>query len=751
MSKSISGLILLVITASLPLNFAAAVLPLETDSAMAFLEILSDPELFSGRKSGAPGGDDSQLWVAERFFDWDMEPLEVNLYRVGNQFLIPFRMLSTIEKGASLTLKDSRWGAIEFLLGDDYTVCTNSGTGNVEAKVTVVGHGLSKPSKGWDDYHDVDVEGKVVVIYRGIPDNHEDWTSEYSRTYTFSEAVRRGAAAVLFHQGEFPVHGAAIIAEASQSDIPAGYIGDRILQHLFHGSGQTLKSYKKRLETAPFPLELEKTIGFETEIDRLERSFGFNVAGVVRGRHPGLSTEAIIVGAHGDHIGTNSLGHVYPGADDNASGSAVVLELARHFSTNPQDRTLIFCIFGAEEQGLLGSGSLVERLPGNYNYVCMINLDMVGRGEGVTVIGGGDQLHEISNPWYVSLPDSLREKIAVTRAWGSSSSDHASFRDEGIPAFTVHSRGDHNYHHSTDDQFYTIDRQAIDGVLHSVASWIEAVGMYPQQLADKKLTQRTVWHRGYGLSWLASSGDIISDIDSVKARLASGYTASIVTLPFTDSIEDDALFLNRLNEWNDRIAQDEKISCGKNYDDIYTNSYQSKATLFLALNGDNLSNSDSTYWAVCGRFGVNWIVLNDLSLWLKDGELRPERSRLIGIWADSETIVQLPMDQIDAWSPVVERLKDRALIIGTWDDLSRLSDEQLQDMHDLGSCMAISVQRDQLPAVAEKKELINRYKLHVLPAESGYDETLDWIGDLQQIGLETDEIIQWIGGNLRLW
>ena len=128
-----------------------------------------------------------------------------------------------------------------------------------------------------------------------------------------------------------------------------------------HDTGWNVSMYRDSLKVAPYLMHTGKRIKISTRVKTDLEGTARNVMGWVRGNDPELSDEVIVVGAHLDHVGINGRGIVYNGADDNASGSAVILEVARCFAEgNPPKRSILFQWYAGEEQGLLGSKHWVK-------------------------------------------------------------------------------------------------------------------------------------------------------------------------------------------------------------------------------------------------------------------------------------------------------------------------------------------------------------------------------------------------------
>jgi hypothetical protein len=238
-----------------------------------------------------------------------------------------------------------------------------------------------------------------------------------------------------------------------------------------------------------------------------------NVAGLVRGSDPALAGQAIVIGAHYDHLGWGGMGSLAPdeeaihnGADDNASGVAGVLALAELFAAQPQPRTLIFAAFGAEELGNVGSSAWVKDPPWPLERtVAMLNLDMVGRlREKLDVQGTGT-----SAAW-AALLDSLAADPAAPEIArvpdGFGPSDHSSFYSQGIPVLAFFTGAHDEYHRPTDD-VGTIDPVGEVRVLELVAGAVEAIADGREiPYAEAPVTQRRAMAFQVGLGVIPDYG-----------------------------------------------------------------------------------------------------------------------------------------------------------------------------------------------------------------------------------------------------
>lgn len=193
--------------------------------------------------------------------------------------------------------------------------------------------------------------------------------------------------------------------------------------------------------------------------EHFPQGVGYNVAGYIEGSHPELKKECLVIGGHFDHCGLH-MGLHFPGANDNASGSAVVMEIAEAFfklEKKPR-RSIIFVLFGGEEMGLMGSYYFADHLPeGIQNIDAMFNFDMVGEGDG-TVCGVTPDPPEFQKAFEKADKQvhTLRRTFFI-RQVGVRSSDYAPFFLKGAECMSFFSNGPHLHYHKTGDTIFRIN------------------------------------------------------------------------------------------------------------------------------------------------------------------------------------------------------------------------------------------------------------------------------------------------------
>jgi Zn-dependent M28 family amino/carboxypeptidase len=215
-----------------------------------------------------------------------------------------------------------------------------------------------------------------------------------------------------------------------------------------------LTTYKKPLS---FPLRAKARLKVNSR--HFPDGTGYNVVAVVPGSDPLLKNECLVVGGHFDHNGTH-MGLFFPGADDNASGSAAVMEIAEAFSrlAKKPKRSVVFVLFGGEEKGLMGSSYFVAHLPAMFSKVdAMFNFDMVGEGDraGIGFSAASPELKTLLEEADAHV-QTLGGSYPI-RGVGVRGSDHAPFFEKGIPCVSFHSNGPHLHYHQTGDTIYRIN------------------------------------------------------------------------------------------------------------------------------------------------------------------------------------------------------------------------------------------------------------------------------------------------------
>ena len=431
-----------------------------------------------GRGLGTTGLAQAAEYLAEGFLAAGLEPGGAD-----GSFLQPFEMPVAIRLAEARLAVNGR--ALE--RGPDFEALLASGDAAGRFPVVFVGYGITDPESGWDDYAGVETRGRAVLMLDARPPGADSplggprGAAFLSRAYKLLNARQHGAAAVLIAPSTQAVPGlpAGAGAELANPTLASSEIAALAISReqaeaiLASAPGPDLAASQAAIDTggAPASRRLE---GVQVELAvRVERESGevANVVGVLPGADPALAGEVVVVGAHYDHLGHGAFGTLTPGrsgevhngADDNASGSAGLLALARAFAAGPVPRrTLVLAAFTAEEAGLVGSANWVND-PDRPDVAAMVNLDMIGRlGDGGLTVFGAE-----SSPRFRDLVEKAALGGGLTPAFeigANGPSDQMSFYAAGVPVLFFFT-GTHSDYHTPDDDAEKLDAEGEARVL----------------------------------------------------------------------------------------------------------------------------------------------------------------------------------------------------------------------------------------------------------------------------------------------
>ncbi|HME72685.1 MAG TPA: M20/M25/M40 family metallo-hydrolase [Myxococcota bacterium] len=451
-----------------------------------------------GRGLGTAGLDSAAGYLADGFRDAGLEP-----GGRGGAYLSPFEMPVAIRIArAELTL-----GETAFVRGRDFEAYLSSADGEAAGEVVFAGYGISADRLGYDDYAGLDAAGKIALVLDYRP---ADATSPLagaagapylSRAYKALNARRHGAAAVLIAPSVAPTLDVVERLPRTDGANPTLQPGETIAlavsraaaeQVVAAAQGPTLAVRQAAIDASGRPGSAPLA-GVRARVRvQIERRMGTvaNVVGILRGGDPALSREAVVVGAHYDHLGRGEfgslapdrLGEVHPGADDNASGAAGLLALARAFTgaTPPPPRTLVLVAFTGEEAGLVGSSEYVRNPAWPLaDTIAMVNLDMIGRlrEQRLTVFGAD------TSPAFESLVKHAAAGLELTPSFENGAfgpSDQTSFYGKGVPVLFFFT-GTHPQYHTPDDQAALVNAVGEAQVLQLVYRTVAALLAVPER------------------------------------------------------------------------------------------------------------------------------------------------------------------------------------------------------------------------------------------------------------------------------
>ena len=446
---------------------------------------------WQGRGAGSEGEKLATDYIAAQFERLGLEPAGQDgtwfqAAKVGENV--------TIEAGCVLAATPARGKRLTLVEGKDFTPFRASANGDVEAEAVFAGFGITAPQLKYDDYAGLDVKGKVVVIFRQLPSDKAPWRGRgvTGRYATFvaklDQAQKRGAAALVLinnprdYSGKKDrLHTGGI--GGATAKIPFMHVtrsgGTKLLKTLF---GAGAKKLEAACASGTTPKQAVRKSGRLKAACRLAREpiTGRNVCALLRPGAKETFDEYVVIGGHHDHVGLGNhggsragrsgIGKIHNGADDNASGTAGVLEAAGYLASRQEElrRPILFITFTGEERGLLGSKWWVDHPTVELQKVAaMINMDMVGRLGKKPLWAGGVGTATAFRPLIEKRAAEIPIKVKYGDG-GVAPSDNTSFYRKDIPVLFFFTGLHADYHLPTDDAD-KIDKRGIEKVVRLAA------------------------------------------------------------------------------------------------------------------------------------------------------------------------------------------------------------------------------------------------------------------------------------------
>ncbi|SES97796.1 M20/M25/M40 family metallo-hydrolase [Stigmatella erecta] len=456
-----------------------AAVPTPADQVSKDAAFLAAPEQ-EGRGIGTKGLEASGAYIEKRFGDLGLKPAgDANTFRQA------FPVTVSAKPGPKTQV--SLGG--KALPADAYTVLGFSAQGAVQGPLVLAGHGIAEPSLKVDDYAKLDVKGKIAVVRRFVPDSPEFAETEKQRRYgdlrhkTWVAREKGAKALVVVDWPVAPSPQPKDWAMPTEAALPSPSI---------EGPGDAgipvIVVKRSALEPLMARLAGGKRVEARLEV-QLERETQqtFNVAGLLEageGKQPGV----VVIGAHYDHLGLGGRNSLAPdkrephvGADDNASGVAALLEIARQLTEKRAElrRDVLFLAFSGEESGVLGSSYFTRARgeAGMKEVAAMLNLDMVGRLRGNTLSVLGAESAEEWKPLVTAACEQARVQC-TTGGDGYGPSDHSPFYAAGVPVLHFFT-GTHSDYHKPSDTAQALNAAGISRVADITAAVALGLGERP--------------------------------------------------------------------------------------------------------------------------------------------------------------------------------------------------------------------------------------------------------------------------------
>ncbi|MFH0734755.1 MAG: M20/M25/M40 family metallo-hydrolase [bacterium] len=460
------------------------------NSLINTVSYLASPEL-EGRLAGSPGYYKAANYASTIFNKIGLKPINDKSYY--QFFNVEYNEIN--EPILFKIIGDKK--SIEYKLGADYVLRGFTGSGNLTADVVFCGYGLCDPAKGYDDYAGIDVKGKIVMVFKYNPKwkiGDTDFGNGNPREKS-AIAAQHGAVGILFVSLPNDIKpqktiGSTIAGSGEQDlNFPQLHIDLHVADDLLKNSGKTLKKLQTKIDSLrkPFSINLLPKAQIMVTAKYTKEQKTMNIIGVLPGSDEKLKNEYVILSAHLDHVGKQGNSIYFPGANDNASGSAALLEIAKAFQKaeiKPK-RTIVFILFSSEEAGLLGAINYVNNpIFPLEKTVAILNMDCIGYGDSIQ-LGNGKSA---PNLWNLAKEiDKNNANFTVENTWNGGGADASPFHDKGIPALYFVTTNSYEHLHYMTDTPETLNQPLFENItkLAYLTIYDIAMGNYKRETVIK--------------------------------------------------------------------------------------------------------------------------------------------------------------------------------------------------------------------------------------------------------------------------
>ncbi|NIM90867.1 MAG: M20/M25/M40 family metallo-hydrolase [Candidatus Aminicenantes bacterium] len=601
-------------------------------AALSYIKDLAADSMM-GRRSGQPGATSAEEYIASRFKEWGIEPAGDD----GTYFQNFTIEHSNVEQGVVLeviTEKERR----NFYYGEDWRVQRLSGSGNFVAEIVFVGFGIHAPEKDYDDYAGVDVKGKLVLLLIDSPTKLEDKLDEKAKLENRIKAAQeQGAAGILGFRRpstQRRYFRFRLEKEFYKPDFVLLTVEDKVTNFIFKDLETELRYLLQEIDKKSKPMSLEtgvKTfISVKATFD--EKRPTRNVLAKITGSDKTLKDEFIMIGAHMDHLGISPRGEVMNGADDNASGTAVVMEIARQMKLDraKPKRTVIFALWAGEEQGLLGSRHYTDHPPYPIEKtITYINMDMVGQGTGNVPFRGVYYAPQIWKVLKENLPEEIAEYVKPGRG-GPGGSDHTPFLEKGVPTYGIYADGYHFKYHTSRDDPDLINPEVLKKTGDFVYAAVEILASEPVNFIRPRAEETYLFKYQKLINFELSP--LSRFVEHHKEAKDSHVDLQLSVLGEKEDLEGDALrmdLLRNLLDASEKIKKAKGLTLYSSSSRLNMDIRQGKTTVLIGLKGVN-SFRDEPRWAqVLAKQGVYFVFMEKPSFLFGEEGLSEEGLKIV--------------------------------------------------------------------------------------------------------------------------
>jgi hypothetical protein len=530
--------VLLVLCLSLALASFGASHAFQPDAYLKHVKFLASDALL-GRGNGTPELDEAADYIAAQFKSSGLQPAGDD----GSYFQ-KFTLTTggKLGPGNKMSVKFGGESVDEQLYRDFLPIGMGEKT-SISGEVVFAGYGITAEEYKYDDYKDFDITDKIVLVMAHEPGENDAASPFNGREPTLhshdnskaANAKSRGARALLIVQDPANHQDATrdlpVVTEEGLDDlgICVVRITRQLAQHILDANKRNLLDLQRQIDarTSPQSFVLKGVeVDLDLDVTRIPKEVR-NVLAFLPGKDPALADQTVIIGAHYDHLGRGGrssmspqlIGQIHHGADDNASGTAGLIELAAALAADPapRRRAYLFIAFAGEEVGLRGSyywtGHPTRPLD---KAVAMLNMDMIGRMRGNRIIVGGVG----TSPAFSDLVNATAQEAGLqarTSPGGYGSSDHVAFYIKHMPVLFFFSDL-HSDYHRPEDTWEKINAEGATKILsmvYAIATQLDAVDRAPQFTKVDEPQPQPGGSPGYG-AYFGSIPDMSGDVKGVR-------------------------------------------------------------------------------------------------------------------------------------------------------------------------------------------------------------------------------------------
>ena len=532
----------------------------DPDRYLADIKTLAAPNM-EGRGAGTKGISRAANLIEKRYKSLKLQPAGVEGYKQ------PFRLVTGARlRGANHLIVENAGIKTDAKINQDFVPFSFSSSGKISAPVVFAGYGVTAEEFHYDDYAGLDVKDKIVLLLRYEPPSFGEKAAQHGFTQHSQiitkviNARNHGAKAVVLVNGKLAdgeedlLTRFGSVSGPENIGIPCIQVKNALAESWLRSAGKSLDQVQKQINSpsAPQSFALPDSFHLSLQVDiETTRATVSNILAYL----PGQTDEYVIVGAHYDHLGRGNfdslapsqIGQIHPGADDNASGTAGVMELARILASQhiQPKRGVLFMDFAGEELGLLGSAYWVAHPTRPLEKaVAMINMDMIGRIKDEKVYVGGVGT---GSTFKSQLEEAAKKEPSLKLEFsqgGYASSDHTSFVSKKIPVLFFFS-GLHADYHKPSDTWDKINSKSAAELLDLVDSVAVQLADAPQppafQVVAEDKPTGTSGGSGYGVYFgsipdfgQTEDGVKFSDVKPNSPAAKAGLKAGDVLVQFGD-------------------------------------------------------------------------------------------------------------------------------------------------------------------------------------------------------------------------